>query len=90
MTAPVALSRRLVVVEIDRGADAVVTAPYSARHIIKALYWPLRRWDQQRRVWIVKDAGIRTLVAALRTAGYEVDVWQDGRMRTLPATGERP
>lgn len=79
----------LAVVDLD-GPEPTVAAPYSARPIIKALYWPLRRWDPQRGVWVVKDAGIRSLITALRAHGYEVDLWSGGQMRTLPATGERP
>lgn len=90
MNAPAPISRRLIVVEIDDNAEAIVTAPYAARPIIKALWFPLRRWDPQRRRWIVGRSAIRSLVADLRANGYEVDVWRDGRMTTLKPTGERP
>lgn len=86
MTGPVL--GRLAVVDMDAD-EPTVAAPYTARPVIKALYWPLRRWDPQRSVWVVKDAGIRTLIADLRANGYEVDVWRDGRMTTLKPTGER-
>jgi hypothetical protein len=78
----------LAVVDLD-APEPTVAAPYSARPVIKALYWPLRRWDAQRGVWVVKAAGIRTLIAALRDAGYNVDVWSGGQMRTLGATSGR-
>jgi len=79
---------RLAVVDMDAD-EPTVTAPYTARHIIKSLYWPLRRWDAEHRRWIVKTAGIRTLIEELRAAGYEVDVWRGGRMRTFKPTGNR-
>lgn len=78
----------LAVVDLD-GDEPTVAAPYTARTVIKRLYWPLRRWDPQRSVWVVKNAGIRTLIAELRAAGFEVDVWSEGRMRTLPPTHAR-
>lgn len=78
----------LIVVNLDAD-EPTVAADYSALPIIKRLYWPLRRWDRERHVWVVKPAGIRTLIADLRAHGYDVDVWSAGRMRTLPATGTR-
>lgn len=88
-TGPATLARRLVVVDLD-GTEPVVTAPYDANPVIKRLYWPLRRWDPQRRAWIIKPAGLRSLITDLREHGYEVDLWEHGEMTTLPATGRQP
>jgi hypothetical protein len=88
MSAPTALTRRLVVIDLD-GDSAIVRAPYPARTIIKDLWYPLRRWDPERSAWIVGHGGIRTLIANLREAGYEIDLWRGGRMTTLKPTGCR-
>ena len=84
-----ALRRRLVVIDLDQ-PEPVAIAHHDANPVIKRLYWPLRRWDPQRRAWIIKPAGLRSLITDLREHGYEVDVWEHGEMTTLPATGRQP
>jgi|GEM_PF-4521661 len=91
MSAPAALTRRLVVIDLD-GDEATVRGPYSTRPIIKQLWRPLRRWDPERSAWVVGHGGIRDLIANLRAAGFEVDVWRGGRLTTLKPTsaGRQP
>lgn len=83
-----ALAGRLVVVDLDAD-EPTVNSPYRARLIIKSLRPRSRRWDPQRLCWVVDRDVIRVLIGSLRTAGFEVDVWSGGRMRTLAATGTR-
>lgn len=83
-----ALVGRLTVIDLDAD-EPTVNSPYAARDLIKAIWPRLRRWDPQRGVWIVGRGAIHSLIKDLRAAGFEVDVWSAGRMRTLPATGTR-
>lgn len=57
---------------MDRGQAAYVPVriPYDFRHVVGTLSW--RRWDAQRRHWMVPRAELEALAVRLRAAGCEV------------------
>lgn len=86
MSAPVA---RIVVQSPDRAAAYV---PYDFRHIPGSI--PGRRWDRDRKAWLVSTSMLDVLADALREAGVTVYLhrgdgteWRSGKhgRRSAPA-----
>jgi hypothetical protein len=64
--------------------------PISALAVIRTVPWWRRRWDPALRCWLINSSSIEALTAALRDAGYEVDLHlPDGTTQTFKPTGAK-
>ena len=89
----------VVRISVPAGSVWAEVTCYEARRFVSSLPRPLRRWDANRKVWLVDVSLISRLASDMRRAGFEVlvddeldqapDSWADGMYEVLgPELGD--
>lgn len=67
---------------------AYIASPFEAKDLIKEL--PVRRWDKERRRWVVPETDVNVAAAKLRANGYTVEIiGQQEKTKEEPKAGRR-
>jgi hypothetical protein len=79
------LSDRLAIIDCREHETRLFTT-YAALPVVKALPPCDRRWDAERRLWVIPLRCVGGLIRSLNAAGFEVDTFVGEVRQTYPAT----